>query len=147
MSNILNKKKLASKMFNSGLDRVWIDPYSNDKVRSALTREDIRQLIKEGIIKLKPKKGVSRGRARLIDEKRKYGHGKGPGSRKGKKGSRTNSKELWIKKIRSLRKTLREFRDSNKLDKKNYCIFYRKAKGGEFRNVSHLKSHIEALNK
>lgn len=147
MSNVLNQKKLASKIFNSGLDRVWIDPVSCDKVGEALTREDIRQLIKDGLIKLKPKKGVSKGRSRLIALKRKYGHRKGQGSRKGKKGSRTNSKELWIKKIRALRSVLKEYKSSEKLDKKTYCLYYRKAKGGEFRNTAHLKSHIDGLNK
>ncbi len=147
MSNVLNQKKLASKIFNSGIKRVWIDPSSCDKVDSALTREDMRQLIKDGLVKLKPKKGISKGRSRIVLLKRKYGHRKGQGSRRGKKGSRTNSKELWIKKIRALRKTLKELKESNILDKKSYCIFYKKAKGGEFRNVSHLKSNIEALNK
>lgn len=147
MSNVLNQKKLASKLFKSGIGRVWIDPNSCDKVSEAITREDIRKLISEKIIKLKSKKGVSRGRTRLKDIKIKYGHRKGPGSRRGKKGSRTNKKELWIKKIRSLRKVLKEYKLSNTIDKKTYCLYYKKIKGGEFRNISHLKSHINDLNK
>ena len=82
MSNVLNQKKLASKLFKSGIGRVWIDPNSCDKVSEAITREDIRKLISEKIIKLKSKKGVSRGRTRLKDIKIKYGHRKGPGSRR-----------------------------------------------------------------
>lgn len=147
MSNVLNQKKLASKIFNSGLDRVWIDPLSCDKVESSLTRVDVKQLISDGIIKLKQKKGVSKSRSRIISIKKKYGHKKGQGSRKGKKGARTNSKELWIKKIRALRKTLKEYKETNIIDKKAYCIFYRKAKGGEFRNILHLKTHLDSLNK
>ncbi len=147
MSNVSNQKRLASKIFRSGLDRVWIDPSSCEKVKEALTREDIRGLIKEKVIKLKPKNGVSKGRSRIISIKKKYGHRKGQGSRKGKKGSRTNTKEIWIKKIRALRKTLKEYKNSNIIDKKSYCIYYRKAKGGEFRNTSHLKTHISLNNK
>ena len=78
MSNVRNQKKLASKIFGSGIGRVWIDPSSCEKVSEAITREDIKKLIKEKIIKLKLKKGVSKGRSRLKSIKIKYGHRKGP---------------------------------------------------------------------
>ena len=68
-------------------------------------------------------------------------------ARKGKKGARTPSKELWMKKIRALRKTLKAARADGTLDKTEYCRFYRKAKGGEFRNVAHLEAHINAAKK
>ena len=110
MANLSNQRKLASKILDCGLDRVWMDPAEEEKIAAAITREDIRGLISEGVIKARKIKGVSRGRARLMDAKRKYGHRKGPGSRKGKKGARTPSKELWMKKIRALRKTLKAAR-------------------------------------
>ncbi|WNY26401.1 50S ribosomal protein L19e [Methanolapillus ohkumae] len=144
MSNLTNQKRMASQILGCGLNRVWLNPEEAEKIGEAITREDVRGLISEGHIKAKRIQGVSRGRARLVAEKRKYGHRKGPGSRKGKKGARTNSKELWIKKIRALRKKLKEMRANETLDKKTYCRYYRKAKGGEFRNVSHLEAHIQA---
>lgn len=147
MSNLLNQKKLAAKVFECGLDRVWMDPESSDEISSAITRDDIRELIEKRTIKLKPVKGNSRGRARILAAKRKYGHRKGPGSRKGSKGARTNSKEQWMKKIRAQRKLLKECRENGTLDKTVYCKFYRKAKGGEFRSVAHLQAHIDALKK
>lgn len=143
MANLKNQRRMASQILDCGTDRVWLDPAKMDEIAQAITREDIRGLIAEGTIKAKKVKGVSRGRARLVAEKRKYGHRKGPGSRKGKKGARTNSKGLWMKKIRALRKNLKEMRANETIDKKTYCKFYRKAKGGEFRNVAHLKSHLK----
>lgn len=144
MSDLANQRRLASKVLECGLDRVWLDPEASEKIAAAITREDIRGLIKDGIIKAKPVRGVSRGRARALAAKRKYGHCKGHGSRKGKKGARTPSKELWMKKIRALRRRLKELRADGALEKSVYCRLYRKAKGGEYRSVSHLNSHLES---
>jgi len=142
MSDLFNQRRLASKVLECGLDRVWLNPEALEEIASAITREDIRGLIKKGTIKIKPVRGVSRGRARVLDAKRNYGHCKGHGSRKGKKGARAPKKEQWIKKIRALRKRLKELRASGALDKSVYCRLYRKAKGGEYRSVSHLNSHL-----
>lgn len=145
MANLKNQRRMASQILDCGSDRVWIDPAKTEEIAEAITREDVRNLIAEGAIKAKKVKGVSRGRARLVAEKRKYGHRKGPGSRKGAKGARTPSKELWMKKIRALRKRLKEMRADETLDKKTYCKLYRKAKGGEFRNVAHLEAQIKTM--
>lgn len=142
MSDLANQRRLASKILECGLDRVWLNPDASKEIASAITREDIRGLIEKGTIKAKPVKGVSRGRARALAAKRKYGHRKGHGSRKGTKGARTPKKELWIKKIRALRRRLKELRADGTLDKSVYCRLYRKAKGGEYRSVAHLNSHI-----
>jgi large subunit ribosomal protein L19e len=144
MSNLSNQRQLASRILDCGLDRVWFDPEASEEIASAITREDLRGLIEKGTIKAKPIKGVSRGRARAVDEKRKYGHRKGHGSRKGKKGARNPRKEQWVKKIRALRRKLKELRDDGSLDKSVYCRLYRKAKGGEYRSVAHLESHLES---
>ena len=144
MSDLSNQRKLASKVLECGLDRVWLNPEASEEIASAITREDIRGLIEKGIIKAKPVRGVSRGRARALAAKRKYGHCKGHGSRKGKKGARTPKKEQWVKKIRALRKRLKELRADGALDKSVYCRLYRKAKGGEYRSVSHLNTHLES---
>lgn len=142
MSDLANQKRLASKILDCGLDRVWLNPEASEEIASAITRDDIRELIEKGTIKAKPVKGVSRGRARALAAKRKYGHCKGHGSRKGKKGARTPKKEQWIKKIRALRRRLKELRAEGELDKSTYCRLYRKAKGGEYRSVAHLNSHL-----
>jgi large subunit ribosomal protein L19e len=142
MSDLFNQRRLASKVLECGLDRVWLNPEAREEITAAITREDIRGLIEKGTIKIKPVRGVSRGRARALAAKRNYGHCKGQGSRKGKKGARTSKKGQWIKKIRALRRRLKELRAEGMLDKSVYCRLYRKAKGGEYRSVSHLNSHL-----
>ena len=64
---------LAASLLKCGVNRVWIDPARLDDVNSAITRDEIRKLIHEGVIKAKSKVGVSRYRYRLKREKRKRG--------------------------------------------------------------------------
>jgi large subunit ribosomal protein L19e len=119
-----------------------MDPARATDIATAITREDIRGLITEGIIKRKAVVGISRGRARARDLKRAKGHRKGHGSRRGATGARTPKKEQWMKRIRAQRKLLKGLRDSKEIAPGAYRKLYRKAKGGEFRNVAHLKSYI-----
>ncbi len=143
MTDLTNQKNLASRILGCGVHRVWLDPDAAEEIAGAITRQDIRDLVEEGSIKAIPVKGVSRGRARVRDTKRAYGHRKGHGSRKGKKGARNPRKELWMKRIRAIRRRLKELRADGSLDKSAYCRAYRKAKGGEYRSVAHLESHLD----
>ncbi|MCD1293495.1 50S ribosomal protein L19e [Methanocella sp. CWC-04] len=143
MTDLSNQKRLAAALLKVGQTRVWMDPERGEDIATAITREDIRGLIEQGIIKRTAAVGISRGRARARDIKREKGHRKGHGSRRGAKGARTPKKELWMRKIRAQRKLLKEMRDDEKsLAPGQYRKLYRKAKGGEFRNVAHLKSYI-----
>ncbi|WP_407355656.1 50S ribosomal protein L19e [Methanolobus sp. WCC5] len=144
MTDLSNQKRIASEVLDCGVNRVWMDPEAAAEIAVAITRADIRELVEAGSIKAVPVKGVSRGRARIRDAKRKYGHRKGHGKRKGKQGARNPRKEQWMKKIRALRKELKQMREDGSLDRSTYCKVYRKAKGGEYRSVAHLKSHLES---
>ncbi len=144
MTDLTNQKRVASQVLDCGVHRVWLDSEASAEIAVAITRADIRELIEAGSIKAIPVKGVSRGRARERDTKRKYGHRKGHGRRKGRKGARNPRKEQWMKKIRAIRKKLKEMRADGSLDKSTYCKVYRKAKGGEYRSVAHLQAHLES---
>jgi large subunit ribosomal protein L19e len=48
-----------------------------------------------------------------------------------------------MKTIRAQRKALKEMRTDSTLTPSQYRLFYRKAKGGSYRSVAHLKSNIE----
>lgn len=145
MADLANQRRLAAEVMDIGVHRVWIDPEASKDIAAALTREDVRKLISEGKIAKREIKGVSRGRARKVDETRAYGHRKGHGSRSGAKGARRPKKEQWMKKIRALRSLLNELRENNTIDVPTYRKLYAKAKGGEYRSRAHLKSHIEQL--
>ena len=145
MSDLASQRRIAAAVLGCGVNRVWINPEKLSEVQSAMSREDIRNLIEEGAISSHQKKGISCGRARARIAKRAYGHCKGPGRRSGAKGARTPSKTQWIKKIRAQRKELRAQRDAGSITRSEYRRLYRRAAGGQFRNVAHLKAQIEIV--
>jgi large subunit ribosomal protein L19e len=145
MSNLSNQKRLAASVLACGVNRVWFDPERATDIEGAISRDDVRTLIKEGVIRAEQKKGVSRGRARERDAKRSYGHRKGPGKRRGAAGARRPSKTQWIQRIRAIRKNMRALRDEGQIDPHLYRILYRKAAGGQFRSVAHMRSQVEIL--
>jgi large subunit ribosomal protein L19e len=144
MVNLAKQKRIAAEVLKVGGGKIWIDPEATEDVVEAITREDVRGLIEEGVITVKQKKGVSRGRARVRANQKALGRRKGQGSRKGAKGARANKKKQWITKIRALRLRLKELRDDDYVDKTTYRKLYNKANGGEFRSVAHLNDYIKA---
>ena len=143
MSDLSAQKRLAADVLDGGENRVWFDPEQQGEIVDAITREDIRELVDEGVIQSKDARGNSRGRARERNAKRSYGHRKGPGSRKGKAGARQNKKEQWESKIRAQRRTLREHRDEGDLTPSQYRELYNMANGGDFDSVARLETYIE----
>ena len=142
----MKQKAIAAKVLKCGLSRVWIDPSRISDVKEAITSEDVRHLIKDGVIRARPKKGLSRGRKAKAMKQKKKGRRKGIGSRKGTAHARSPSKTQWIKRIRALRKLLRELRDQGSIDGRTYRKVYRIAKSGFLRNRSHLMTHLERNN-
>jgi len=128
--SLRSQRRLAAEILKVGESRVWIDPERIEDVELAITREEIRKLIHEKAIVAKPKKGVSRARARILKVKRKMGRRRGVGSRSGPSGARNPRKRAWILKVRALRS---EF-------------LYDLASSGVFDSISDLKRYIESEN-
>jgi len=151
------QKRLASEILGVGKDRIWIDPNKMQEAYKALSRFDILDLIDKGIIRVKQVKGQSRTWANYIKEQKKKGRRRGPGSRKGGKKARLSKKEHWIKRIRAIRKLLRELKEKKIINKKLYRELYKRAKSNEFKSkkavliylkdLGILKSENEILNK
>lgn len=145
MSDLASQKRIVASILKCGVNRVWFDPERLTDIENAISREDLRGLVTDGAIKARQKKGVSRGRARARIAKRSYGHRKGPGRRKGAAGARNASKRAWIQRIRAIRKALIALRDAGTVDRHMYRILYRKAAGGQFRSVAHMRAQLEIL--
>ncbi|MGB9683951.1 MAG: 50S ribosomal protein L19e, partial [Candidatus Bathyarchaeales archaeon] len=109
-----------------------------------ITREEIRKLIHEGVIKPLKEKGVSRARARLVHEKKKKGLRRGSGSRSGAGKARISKKEAWMKRVRALRKRLRELKDSKIITESTYRELYSMVKSGRFESIADMERHIKA---
>lgn len=145
MSDLASQKRIVASILKCGVNRVWFDPERLTDIENAISREDLRGLVTDGAIKARQKKGVSRGRARARIAKRSYGHRKGPGRRKGAAGARNASKRAWIQRIRAIRKALIALRDAGTVDRHMYRMLYRKAAGGQFRSVAHMRAQLEIL--
>lgn len=137
------KRRLAADILKCGKNRVWIDPGRLDDVEEAITRGDIRFVVREGAIRAKQRRGISRGRAEWKKLQRTKGRRRGIGSRKGAKYARLPRKERWQTTIRAIRKYLRELRDSDRIDKSVYRRYYVMAKGGMFNSRAHLETQLK----
>jgi len=140
--NIL-QKRLAGKISRCSPDRVHLDQGSAAQIKEAITRADVRSLIKKGIIAISPVRGISHGRFRKVLRSRRKGRRAGTGSRKGAKTARTPRKTVWVNKIRAQRAFLSRLYAGKHVTTEVYHQLYRKAKGGFFRSERHLKLYAE----
>ncbi len=145
MGGLSTQRRMAASLLGVGRNKVWMDPEKGEDIAEAITREDVRGLIADGAIRRIFEVGPSRGRWRATKALRDYGHRKGPGSRKGARGVRTGHKAPWMKRIRLQRARLQELRDAGGLKRRAYRDLYRRAGGGQFRNLAHLSQTLEAM--
>lgn len=131
-SRIANmQRRLAADMLKCGESRVWMDPAAGEKIKRAITRNDVRGLIADGLIcKAKEKKNARNQRGR-----------QNTGSRKGSAGARRGEKKRWLKMIRPQRALLAETRP--KMKPLAYRKTYMLIKGGAFRSRAHLQTYLK----
>jgi len=137
------QKRMAAEILKCGENRVYFDPYLIDEIKMAITREDIRNLVKEGIIIKKYKKGNSKYRKNLLHERKKKGRARGIGKRKGTKGARFPKKKKWMNRIRPQRRELKKLRDRKLITTATYRKLYKNAKGGMFTSVAQMNRYIK----
>ncbi len=140
-------RRIASDILNAGETRIWMDPDRLDDIESAVTRQDVRRLIKEGVITKRPSSAPSRGRKRLSAAKKRRGRGRGAGSRKGKKGARSGWTSEWPVRVRAMRRALKQLKKSGKVDGKRYRKLYLQVKGGRFSSVRELTDQVTPSRK
>jgi len=139
--SIVSKKRIAASILKVGVNRVRIDPERIQDVVDAVTREDIKRLIKEGAIWAVPKRGISSGRRKMKRKRR------GPGSKKGSKGARMGKKERWVRQVRALRRYLKALKARRRISNEIFKQVYKKVKGGEIKTVRRLKEIIAEMER
>ncbi len=144
MTNLTNQRRLASRIMKVGKNRVWIDPQRTDDVESAITREEVRKLVHEKVISATAIKGVSRGRAKVIQAKKRRGRRKGAGSKSGTPHSVITKKDAWMTKIRSLRRKLRDLKANRTITESNYRELYMIAGSGRFTSIADMERYAKA---
>ena len=132
MSTMRLQKRLSAAVLKCGRNKVWMDPNEINEISNANSRQvkirqgrrqalncvsqtfrsvilsffrsqNIRRLIKNGLIIQKPQAVHSRARTRKNALARRKGRHSGPGKRKGTANARMPVKELWMRRMRVLR--------------------------------------------
>ena len=146
----LNKaKEIAAGLMKVGVNKIYIDPTKSEKVAEAMTKDDVRGLIADRIIKKRQGNSQSKGRTRKMKESKRKGRRRGKGTRKGTKKNRTEKKKTWINKVRAQRRTLKELRVENPeaVAEKGYSKVYKRIKGNYFKGKKYLREYIEGAKK
>jgi large subunit ribosomal protein L19e len=143
MTGLKSQRRLAAQILKVGQNRVWINPERMDDVEAAITREEIRKLIHEGVIKSLSEKGVSRARARILHEKKTKGLRRGPGSKSGAAHAKISKKEAWMNKIRALRKRLRALKAKKIITESTYRKVYTMASSGRFESIADMERYLK----
>ena len=133
MVSLKLQKRLAASVLKCGKRRVWMDPSEINEIALANSRQNVRKLIKDGLIVRKHQLMHSRARVHV-----RYG------KRRGTMNARIPEKLLWVRRIRVLRRLLRKYREAGKIDKHMYAHFYALAKGNRYKTKRVL---IEQIHK
>jgi large subunit ribosomal protein L19e len=145
MVNLRLQRRLASKVLGVGAKRVWMDPNEVNEIALANSRKAVSKLVKDNFIIKKKVRMHSRQRARLRQEEVLKGRHTGTGKRRGCRDARMPSKVLWVRRQRVLRRLLKKYRESKKIDKHIYHSTYLACKAGQYKSKQNLADHIEKV--
>ena len=142
--NLKAKKRLAARVTGVGVHRIRFDADHLDDIADAITRENIRSLITANTIKIKSFTGTSKGRAHDKKAQRNK-RGTTQGSKQGTKGARVGKKEVYVAKVRALRRLLKIAKDRKDLTNPEFWTLYKKVGGNTVRNKAHLRLLMEEI--
>lgn len=134
--NLAKKKQLASEVLGVGKNKIKFASDKLPEIKEAITKQDIRDLYKEGFItvrSIKGRKSKAKRRTRV-----------GPGKIRIKVKHR---KRDYIRITRKLRNYLRELRNQGKINDEVYWQLRKKIKARYFKSKAYLKEYLESIKK
>lgn len=125
---LTNKKKLAAKTLGVGKDRIIFNVNRLAEIAEALTKQDIRDLVAQGAISIRPSKGrqVHIGRTRR----------RRPGSIKKRV---KQSKQKYVIITRKLRAYVRELVEHERITPAQYHTFRKEIRAHRYKSKAHFK--------
>ncbi len=130
--NLRTKKQMIARTFNIGLARIVLDSNRNQEIKEAITRQDIKDLKKQGIIKIKPIKG----RKKNVKRKTK--------KRAGKIKKRIkNRKQEYVKLVRKLRQYIKILKQKSLISNEKYLNLRKQIRAKKFRDINQIKAEIK----
>ncbi|MBI4095445.1 MAG: 50S ribosomal protein L19e [DPANN group archaeon] len=139
--NLKLQKRLAAKAANVGLARVIIEPTRVGDIKEAITKADIKSLIRDGAIRVLPEKRPSGLHARMRHRQQKKGKQRGQATRRGSAKARLG--DIWPQRIRAMRSLIQDLKAKGQLTNEIYRNIYAKAKGGFFRDRGHILFYLK----
>ena len=132
--NLDKKKKLAARTLNVGKKRIVFNTSRLAEIKEAITKQDIKDLYKDGSITIKNIKG------RRKIQKRKT---------RRKIGSRrkivVNKKQNYVRITRRLRNYLRNLKIKKAISQEQFELMRREIKTSVFKNLAQFKERIGGL--
>lgn len=132
--NLSKKKALAARTLNVGKARILFNMQGLEEIKEAITKQDIRDLHKEGIILIKEVKG-RKTYARRKTRKRE-------GSKKKKI---LNKKRQYVILTRKFRIYLRYLKNKKAISKEHFLQLRREIKARMFQSLAQLKERIKEV--
>ena len=129
-----SQRRLAAEILGVGKNKVLMDKNNLEDIKKAITRYDIRELIKGGTIKVRIKPKAKKKNKEKI--KRSIGK-----TRK----RIAKRKERYIHKIRKFRKYIQSLLDKKMISQDEKKKLRKMARAGEIRNMKHLQDYVQNI--
>ena len=134
--NLGKKKILAIKALKVGKERIAFLKSRLSEIKEAITKQDIRDLHKEGAIIVKEVKGKRKN----LKRKRKRSTGK-------IKKKINKRKQEYVIMTRKLRKYTAAMKEQSKITREEKIDIRKKIRNRMFKSLAYLKNHIKELKK
>lgn len=126
--NLNKKKALASRALNIGRNRIIFNKERISDIKEAITKQDIKDLLKDKAIMIKE----VAGRRKIVKRKTR----RRAGSRK---KIVKNRKADYVLLIRKLRAYVFSLRRSNKIARDSYLVLRKEIRSGSIKSLSQIK--------
>jgi large subunit ribosomal protein L19e len=133
-------KRIAADLLERGARSIRIKESASADAEKAITREDVRAMIKKGDIYAPVEKRNVSTYGKLLKVKRSKGRSRGNGRKRGTTKARRSIE--YKKKIRAQRRVLLSLKEDKTINNERYKEFYRLVKGGTFQSKASLLGHI-----